>query len=56
MFASNSEGQRLSPDLQSGRCRNNQSATVPNTSWLDGCVILDSKGFIKTARSYRQKS
>jgi thioredoxin reductase (NADPH) len=20
----------------------------PNTSWLDGCVALDSKGFIKT--------
>jgi thioredoxin reductase (NADPH) len=20
----------------------------PNTSWLDGCVVLDSKGFIKT--------
>ena len=20
----------------------------PNTSWLDGCITLDSKGFIKT--------
>ena len=20
----------------------------PNTSWLDGCVMLDNKGFIKT--------
>ncbi len=20
----------------------------PNTSWLDGCVVLDNKGFIKT--------
>jgi thioredoxin reductase (NADPH) len=20
----------------------------PNTSWLDGCIALDSKGFIKT--------
>jgi len=21
---------------------------VPNTRWLDGCVVLDAKGFIKT--------
>jgi thioredoxin reductase (NADPH) len=20
----------------------------PNTSWIDGCVVLDNKGFIKT--------
>ncbi|HET7337109.1 MAG TPA: FAD-dependent oxidoreductase [Candidatus Nitrosotalea sp.] len=22
----------------------------PNTSWLDGCIVLDNKGFIKTGR------
>jgi thioredoxin reductase (NADPH) len=21
---------------------------VPNTDWLDGCVVLDEKGFVKT--------
>jgi thioredoxin reductase (NADPH) len=21
---------------------------VPNTGWLDGCVVLDEKGFVKT--------
>ena len=24
------------------------TGAVPNTNWLDGCVVLDSKGFIKT--------
>jgi len=24
------------------------TGAVPNTSWLNGCVVLDSKGFIKT--------
>ena len=26
------------------------AGTTPNTRWLDGCVALDSKGFIKTGR------
>jgi thioredoxin reductase (NADPH) len=24
------------------------AGAVPNTSWMDGCVILDEKGFVKT--------
>jgi len=24
----------------------------PNTRWLDGCVSLDNKGFIKTGREF----
>jgi thioredoxin reductase (NADPH) len=24
------------------------TGATPNTSWLDGCVVLDGKGFIKT--------
>jgi thioredoxin reductase (NADPH) len=24
------------------------TGAVPSTSWLDGCVVLDAKGFIKT--------
>jgi thioredoxin reductase (NADPH) len=24
------------------------TGAVPNTSWLDGCVALDDRGFIKT--------
>ena len=24
------------------------TGAAPNTSWLDGCVVLDDKGFIKT--------
>jgi thioredoxin reductase (NADPH) len=24
------------------------TGAVPNTAWLDGCVALDAKGFIKT--------
>src|SRR5215210_6443366 len=50
-------------DLESVRWRNNQTGQIeennirhmfvmtgadPNTPWLDGCVALDSKGFIKT--------
>ena len=27
----------------------------PNTRWLNGCVALDAKGFIKTGQIYRQK-
>ncbi|MGC1133457.1 MAG: NAD(P)/FAD-dependent oxidoreductase [Nitrososphaeraceae archaeon] len=49
--------------LESVRWRNNQTGVTeehkvrhvflmtgatPNTGWLNGCVILDSKGFIKT--------
>ena len=49
--------------LESVRWRNNKTeqyeehkirhvflmtGAVPNTSWLDGCVVLDDKGFIKT--------
>jgi thioredoxin reductase (NADPH) len=49
--------------LESVRWQNNQTGQIeehkirhifimtgadPNTSWLEGCVILDSKGFIKT--------
>jgi thioredoxin reductase (NADPH) len=49
--------------LESVRWRNNQSGEIqqrnirhvfvmagaaPNTSWLDGCLALDAKGFIKT--------
>jgi thioredoxin reductase (NADPH) len=49
--------------LESVRWQNNQTGQTeehkirhvfvmtgadPNTSWLDGCVVLDSKGFIKT--------
>jgi thioredoxin reductase (NADPH) len=50
--------------LQSVRWRDNQTGQLeehnishiflmtgaaPNTSWLDGCVALDAKGFIKTS-------
>jgi thioredoxin reductase (NADPH) len=28
----------------------------PNTSWLDGCVALDSKGFIKTGHDLSQEN
>jgi thioredoxin reductase (NADPH) len=24
------------------------TGAVPNTTWLDGCVVLDDRGFIKT--------
>jgi thioredoxin reductase (NADPH) len=24
------------------------TGAVPNTRWLDGCVVLDEKGFVKT--------
>ena len=49
--------------LESVRWRNNQTGQIeehnirhvfvmtgadPNTNWLDGCVALDAKGFIKT--------
>ncbi len=49
--------------LESVLCRNNQTGqtdeykighvflmtgATPNTRWLDGCVALDTKGFIKT--------
>jgi thioredoxin reductase (NADPH) len=51
--------------LESVKWRNNQTGLVeahkirhmflmtgadPNTSWLDGCIALDSKGFIKTGQ------
>jgi len=28
----------------------------PNTSWLDGCIALDSKGFIKTGSDLSQEN
>jgi len=28
----------------------------PNTSWLDGCIALDSKGFIKTGLDLSQEN
>jgi thioredoxin reductase (NADPH) len=28
----------------------------PNTSWLDGCIALDSKGFIKTGPDLSQEN
>jgi thioredoxin reductase (NADPH) len=30
------------------------TGAVPNTGWLDGCVALDSKGFIKTGTALSQ--
>lgn len=27
------------------------TGAAPNTGWLDGCVVLDAKGFIKTGRA-----
>src|SRR5215475_3730780 len=24
------------------------AGAIPNTSWLDGCIVLDDKGFVKT--------
>jgi thioredoxin reductase (NADPH) len=51
--------------LERVTCRNNQSGetqqkniahvfvmtgAVPSTAWLEGCVVLDAKGFIKTGR------
>ena len=26
----------------------NDGELIPNTTWLEGCVVLDAKGFIKT--------
>ena len=31
------------------------TGAVPNTRWLDGCVALDAKGFIKTGPELSQK-
>lgn len=31
------------------------TGAVPNTSWLDGCLALDSKGFIKTGPDLSQE-
>ena len=28
------------------------TGATPNTRWLDGCVLLDNKGFIKTGREF----
>jgi len=28
---------------------------LPNTHWLDGCVALDSKGFVKTGASLKRE-
>jgi len=51
--------------LQSVRWKNSKTGSIeehdinhvflmtgadPNTSWLDGCIVLDNKGFIKTGR------
>ena len=30
------------------------TGAVPNTSWLDGCVVLDEHGFIKTGPDLSQ--
>ena len=30
------------------------TGAVPNTGWLDGCVALDAKGFIKTGPDLSQ--
>jgi thioredoxin reductase (NADPH) len=30
------------------------AGAIPNTRWLDGCVALDSKGFIKTGPDLSQ--
>ena len=32
------------------------TGAVPNTRWLEGCVVLDDKGFIKTGPSSRRRS
>jgi thioredoxin reductase (NADPH) len=32
------------------------TGAIPNTGWLDHCVTLDNKGFIKTGPTYRQKT
>ena len=57
--------------LESVRWQNNQTGqteehkirhvfvmtgAAPNTSWLDGCVALDSKGFIKTGADLSQEN
>ncbi len=57
--------------LESVRWQNNQTGQIdehkirhifimtgadPNTSWLEGCVILDSKGFIKTGPDLSQEN
>jgi thioredoxin reductase (NADPH) len=57
--------------LESVRWKNNQTAQTeehkishifimtgadPNTSWLDGCIALDSKGFIKTGPDLSQEN
>jgi thioredoxin reductase (NADPH) len=57
--------------LESVRWQNNQTGQIeehkishifimtgadPNTSWLDGCITLDSKGFIKTGPDLSQEN
>jgi thioredoxin reductase (NADPH) len=32
------------------------TGAAPNTGWLDGCVALDSKGFIKTGADLSQEN
>ena len=32
------------------------TGAAPNTNWLDGCVALDSKGFIKTGPDLSQEN
>ena len=32
------------------------TGAVPNTRWLDGCLALDDKGFVKTGPTCRQKT
>ena len=59
-----------SDHLESVRWRDNQSGTiephdirhlflmtgaVPNTQWLDGCLVLDDHGFIRTGRDLSQE-
>ena len=31
------------------------TGAVPNTAWLDGCVALDAKGFVKTGPDLSQE-
>jgi thioredoxin reductase (NADPH) len=32
------------------------TGAAPNTTWLDGCVALDSKGFIKTGTDLSEEN
>jgi thioredoxin reductase (NADPH) len=32
------------------------TGAAPNTGWLDGCIALDNKGFIKTGQDLSQEN